>query len=95
MHSHSSLRRINLLLLLDTALLKYRHVNLSVAGHSLLARESTNSASPEYQAVIGHVRLRRPSAPPPRHTIPRRTPATYVPTQELEKTIEFRLRQFM
>jgi hypothetical protein len=37
--------------------LKYRHSNLSVAGHSPLASESTVSASLESHAVIGPLGL--------------------------------------
>jgi hypothetical protein len=49
--------------------LKYRYSNLSVAGHSPLASESTISTSPEYQTITGHVRLGWTSNPPPRHTL--------------------------
>lgn len=37
----------------------------------------------------------RKNHPPLRHTIPRWTPATYVPTQELERMIDFRSSRVM
>lgn len=75
--------------------LKYRHSNLSVAGHSPLASESTISASLESHALSGPLGLHEKIIINHDTHCPRRTRATYVPTQELERTTDFQSRRFM
>lgn len=78
-HRHSSLRRDNMLPLAVCLGLNYRHSNLSVASHSPLASESTILTSRISCRHWPFVSSRK-SHHQPRHTMPRRTPAIYVPT---------------